>query len=85
MTNKIGSTLEGRPLACLLGSANKERGVEEAALRGEYLLVYLTPEKLCSDGFLSRLGPLEKAGGLLMLAVDEAHCVSSVSALRHAL
>ncbi len=78
MTNKIGSTLDGRPLACLLGSANKDRGIEEAALRGEYLIVYLTPEKLCSDGFLDKLAPLVERKGILLLAVDEAHCVSAV-------
>jgi ATP-dependent DNA helicase RecQ len=72
--------VDGRPLACLLGSANKDRTVEESAIGGEYLLVYLTPEKLCADGFLERLKPLEHRGGILMLAVDEAHCVSAVHA-----
>jgi ATP-dependent DNA helicase RecQ len=61
-----------------LGSANKERGIEEAALRGDYLIVYLTPEKLCSDGFLDKLAPLVERNGILLLAVDEAHCVSAV-------
>jgi superfamily II DNA helicase RecQ len=70
--------LDGRPLACLLGSANKDRGIEDAALRGDYLIVYLTPEKLCSDGFLDRLAPLVERKGILLLAVDEAHCVSAV-------
>ena len=78
LTDKIGNTLDGRLLGCILGSANKDRGIEEAALRGDYLLVYLTPEKLSSDGFLDELAPLAKRNGILLLAVDEAHCVSEV-------
>jgi ATP-dependent DNA helicase RecQ len=78
LTDTIGHTLDGRLLGCLLGSANKDRGIEEAALRGDYLLVYLTPEKLSSDGFLDALAPLVERNGILLLAVDEAHCVSEV-------
>jgi ATP-dependent DNA helicase RecQ len=78
LTDTIGHTLDGRLLGCLLGSANKDRGIEEAALRGDYLLVYLTPEKLSSDGFLDGLAPLVERNGILLLAVDEAHCVSEV-------
>eukprot|EP00976_Prorocentrum_cordatum_P103885 1193645-Prorocentrum_minimum.AAC.1 len=63
-------------LACFLGSAQYDLSVEAAALRGEYAIVYVTPEKLLAGGFLSRLAELHKAKGLSLLAVDEAHCVS---------
>ena len=63
-------------IACFLGSAQLERGVEEDALAGRYRLVYITPEKLVSSGFLDAVERLHRNGRVLMLAVDEAHCVS---------
>ena len=50
--------------------------MEQAALNGDYALVYLTPEKLAA-GFLDSIkSRLYREGKLAMLAVDEAHCVS---------
>ena len=63
-------------VACFLGSAQMERGVEEDALAGRYALVYVTPEKLITGGFLAAMEQLHRRGRILMLAVDEAHCVS---------
>lgn len=62
--------------ACFLGSAQTDYTVEQDALNGHYLIVYLTPEKLCSEGFLNRLTPLVTANRLALLAIDEAHCTS---------
>jgi len=65
----------GGPRACLLGSAQVDPKVEGDAARGLYQLVYVTPEKLASS-FLDRLKILHAEGGLGLLAVDEAHCIS---------
>ena len=65
----------GREVACFLGSAQADRSVEDRALRGDYRLVYATPEKTANQdlaGALDRSCP----GGLALIAVDEAHCVS---------
>ena len=43
-----------------------------AAIRGEYKLLYITPERLESSRFLEML----KGINLSFLAVDEAHCIS---------
>ncbi len=40
--------------------------------RGEYKLVYVAPERFGSESFMSIL----EAGGVSLLAVDEAHCLS---------
>jgi ATP-dependent DNA helicase RecQ/Werner syndrome ATP-dependent helicase len=78
--NKINATAGRgeRVLAAFLGSAQRDPAVELKALRGDYPLVYVSPEKLfTADGHVLRcLAKLAHAGQLLMLAVDEAHCVS---------
>jgi ATP-dependent DNA helicase RecQ len=45
----------------------------EMARRGDYKLLYIAPERLESEDFLSRLNAIY----ISMLAVDEAHCISS--------
>lgn len=64
--------LSDKTLATYLGSAQLDGMEEERALRGDYRLVYITPEKLMTSGFLDRLAHLD----LCCIAVDEAHCVS---------
>ena len=66
----------GSEVACFLGSAQKDLSVEARALQGGFKLVYLTPEKLCSDGFMSQIQTLVHSGRVGLLAIDEAHCIS---------
>jgi len=40
-------------------------------------LLYITPESLCSDHFQPYLNVLNKNRNLKLIAIDEAHCVSS--------
>jgi len=70
-----GHTPRSGPRACLLGTAQVDPSVEQDAIRGDYRLVYVTPEKLTTS-LLARLGPLHQRGGLCLLAIDEAHCIS---------
>jgi superfamily II DNA helicase RecQ len=60
--------------ACLLGSAQLERGVTERAWAGDYQLVYMTPEVAVAS--LARLAALHARVGVASVAVDEAHCIS---------
>ena len=46
----------------------------EAALRGEYALLYVTPERM--EVWMDKLVTLHNNVGLAALAIDEAHCVS---------
>jgi RecQ family ATP-dependent DNA helicase len=66
----------GSEVACFLGSAQKDLSVETRALQGDFKLVYLTPEKLCSDFFMSQVRTLVHSGRVGLLAIDEAHCIS---------
>jgi ATP-dependent DNA helicase RecQ len=63
--------LSERNVATYLGSAQMDPQEEQRAMRGEYLLIYVTPEKLQSQGVLDRLAKLD----LCLIAVDESHCV----------
>ncbi len=54
-----------------LSSKDYTQTIENARL-GMYKIIYVAPERLNSDTFLSLLNSLE----ISMLAIDEAHCVS---------
>src|SRR6185312_3815954 len=58
-----------------LSGAERERR-ESAAVNGGLKLLYVAPERLLTDSFLSLLDQVEEHVGLSLLAVDEAHCVS---------
>ena len=47
----------GRDVACFLGSAQADRSVEDRALRGDYRLVYATPEKTANQDLAGALDP----------------------------
>ncbi|PIN07968.1 DNA helicase [Handroanthus impetiginosus] len=57
-----------------LSSAQADRNVHTNAERGQYDILYMTPEKACllNASFWSRL----LNSGICLLAVDEAHCIS---------
>jgi hypothetical protein len=66
------NSLTSVDIACYLGSAQMDPFVERKALNGEYLLIYLTPEKIAKSSFLNEVQ--NKVG---FVAIDEAHCVSN--------
>ena len=47
--------------------------VEDDFFQGNLDLLYVSPEKLCSEGFM----PLLQRAKLALVAIDEAHCVSA--------
>jgi ATP-dependent DNA helicase RecQ/Werner syndrome ATP-dependent helicase len=69
--------LTDKPLATFLGSGQLDPTMETRALQGEFTLVYVTPEKMLSLGFLDRLSHLHQTKKrLCLVAIDESHCVS---------
>jgi ATP-dependent DNA helicase RecQ len=59
-----------------LNSTNTKKELIEAAddiNHGYAQLIYVTPERLQDEGFIASLN---KAGGVSLLVVDEAHCIS---------
>eukprot|EP01062_Namystynia_karyoxenos_P084590 TRINITY_DN99_c0_g2_i2.p1 TRINITY_DN99_c0_g2~~TRINITY_DN99_c0_g2_i2.p1 ORF type:complete len:959 (+),score=244.40 TRINITY_DN99_c0_g2_i2:164-2878(+) len=75
LNNTLGAAM-GRPIACFLGSAQADPTVSYRALRGDYDVVYLTPERFVMGDVGSALHALHQTGRLCSVAVDEAHCVS---------
>jgi ATP-dependent DNA helicase RecQ len=64
-------------VATFLGSGQLDKNEESSALQGRYLLIYLTPEKLLSPGFLQQLATLHKTRREIgLVAIDESHCIS---------
>ncbi|XP_078659875.1 bifunctional 3'-5' exonuclease/ATP-dependent helicase WRN-like [Branchiostoma floridae x Branchiostoma belcheri] len=62
--------------ACFLGSAQKDTAdVMRNLMRGEYRVVYITPEYAGGAGE-SVLKDLDRKIGITLIAIDEAHCVS---------
>ncbi|SDK44796.1 ATP-dependent DNA helicase RecQ [Catalinimonas alkaloidigena] len=54
-------------------SYGQQRDVEERVVKGELKLLYVSPEKLLSPGFMAFL----QRHPISLFAVDEAHCISS--------
>ncbi len=52
------------------------QAVQRDAAAGRLDLLYVAPERLLTDPFLSLLDDLHARGGLNLFAIDEAHCVS---------
>ncbi|KAL3779266.1 hypothetical protein HJC23_009203 [Cyclotella cryptica] len=58
----VRSSGGGGEVATYLGSAQTDASMEERALRGEFRLVYVTPEKLVGGNFLERLARMHRQG-----------------------
>lgn len=69
-----GLVLAGYPAAALHGSvpAPQAAEVRRRVERGELKLLYVSPERLLSEGFLGWLG----LRNVVSIAIDEAHCIS---------
>ena len=64
----------GYPAAALHGgmSAEKRRQTQNDLVAGKYRVVFVAPERLMTDGFLSMVSRLK----VRAFAIDEAHCIS---------
>lgn len=57
-------------------SAEDNARITQRALSGELKLLYVAPERLTVNSFLSLLDEVDAHIGLALFAIDEAHCVS---------
>jgi len=74
---KLNGRGGGVDIATYLGSSQSNPQAEERALNGEFRLVYMTPEKLTSDGFSDKLAYMHQSvSKICLIAIDESHCVS---------
>lgn len=61
--------------ACFLNSSQtaiEQQQLEQEVIQGEYDLVYVSPEKLLSEGFQQLLSRIN----ISLFTIDEAHCIS---------
>lgn len=75
MSNQVSALEQNGVGATFLNSSlesEEARRRSVALLRGEYDLLYVSPERLVQPAFLEFLGKLSPA----LFAIDEAHCVS---------
>jgi Werner syndrome ATP-dependent helicase len=56
-------------------SSKKKKEVEEGLIAGEYQILYITPESLVNCHSL--INSIYTSQGICMIAIDEAHCLSS--------
>jgi len=71
--NKLNGIFCPRMVVVYLGSSQRDTSIERRALvDGEFPLVFLTPEKICSGNVLDQVELLS----LTVIAIDEAHCIS---------
>ncbi|MES2734476.1 MAG: DNA helicase RecQ [Bacteroidota bacterium] len=54
-------------------NSSQQRAIEEKCLNGQLKLLYVSPEKLLSEGFFQFLHELT----INLFAIDEAHCISA--------
>ncbi len=79
MQDQVDALLQAGVRAAYLNSSQdwETASATERKLRnGELDLIYVAPERLFTDRFLSLLDDLDRAGRIALFAIDEAHCVS---------
>jgi len=79
MQDQVDALLQFGVRAAFLNSsldAEAARGVQRRLVAGELDLLYVAPERLVTEGFVSALERVRAGTGLALFAIDEAHCVS---------
>ena len=77
-TSSTAGSSEGRDVAVFLGSAQMDPLAEKRVFDGEYLFVYVTPEKIAASGsFMNGIKRMADEKKLGLIAIDEAHCISA--------
>lgn len=79
MQDQVDALLQLGVRAAFLNSSQTPAAaaeIEKQALSGHLDLLYVAPERLLGERFLALLDRLDRAGGLALFAIDEAHCVS---------
>jgi ATP-dependent DNA helicase RecQ len=79
MQDQVDALLQFGVRAAFLNSsldAEAARAVQRRLFAGELDLLYVAPERLVTEGFVSALERVRAGTGLALFAIDEAHCVS---------
>lgn len=74
MQDQVNHLNVGKERACLLGTAQEDKNIENRILQMQFNVIYATPERMTAEIGISLLQKLEQH--LVLIAVDEAHCIS---------
>ena len=74
MEDQVHSLLQAGVAACHLSSAQDDSEVWRRARNGDYVLIYMAPERV--EAWADSLEYLYQKTGLTAFAIDEAHCIS---------
>ena len=74
MQDQVMALSQRNITAVMLGSAQTDHTADDRAARGEFTIVFMSPEKIVSSTHV--LQRLRDSGKLGLVAVDECHCVS---------
>lgn len=74
MQDQVQSLQKVNIPACLLGSGQVDKKITEKILRRQFLIIYASPEYMHREAGRQLL--LQLKDDLLMIAIDEAHCLS---------
>jgi len=80
MDDQVSSMTDLGICSCCYNStltATRKKELEQELLSGDYQILYVTPESLDKDEFKRIVKAVYEKQGICMVAVDEAHCVSS--------
>ena len=75
MQNQVKALNEAGVNAAFINSSLSEKEMHDTfknAMKGQYKIIYVAPERLMSEGFVR----LAKCVEISMITVDEAHCIS---------
>ena len=75
MQDQVKALIEAGVDAAFINSSLSEKELNDTfknAYKGHYKIIYVAPERLMSEGFIS----LAKSIEISMITVDEAHCIS---------
>jgi ATP-dependent DNA helicase RecQ len=79
MKDQVDALLENGIQATYLNSSlasDEAKRRELKIVNGEIKLLYISPERLLSEGFLDALERIDQEIGIANFAIDEAHCIS---------
>lgn len=73
---QLNLSKKGIKVCCYNSTVQDKTMIKEEILAGQYPIIYITPESICTDGMRDFLQCLNIKIGISLVAIDEAHCVS---------
>ena len=73
---RINLAKNGIAACCYNSTVHDKDELRNDILSGKYMIIYITPESVCSDGVKCFIQMLNQKIGISLVAIDESHCIS---------